>query len=233
MEIVFLPDAEHVARHAARRLAEAARAAVEARGRCALALSGGRTPGPMFRALAGEDVPWDAVHVFQVDERFAPAGDPERNWTSMRESLLSRIAIPEDHAQAMPVERADPLDAAADYAGALAAIAGSPPVLDVVQLGLGADGHTASLVPGDPVLDVTDRDVAVTGVYAGRRRMTLAYPILDRARTVLWIVTGSGKASILPRLVAGDRSIPAGRVRADRAVLIADRAAAARIAPAA
>jgi len=226
VRVEVAPDADVVARRAAAWIAGAARDAVAARGRCALAFSGGRTPGPMLRALAGEDVPWAAVHVFQVDERVAPDGDPARNWTGLADDLLRRVALPDDHAHAMPVGMEDPAEAAAGYADALAAACGTPAVLDVVQLGLGPDGHTASLVPGDPVLGVADRDVACTGPYAGHRRLTLTYPALDRARRILWVVTGAGKAAVVPRLVAGDRSIPAGRVGAARAVLIADAAAA-------
>jgi 6-phosphogluconolactonase len=127
----------------------------------------------------------------------------------------------------MPVESPDLEAAAAQYALTLQEIAGSPPVLDLAHLGLGPDGHTASLVPGDPVLDVTDADVAATGrAYQGRRRMTLTYPILNRSRRILWLVTGSEKVAMLARLRTGDRSIPAGRVSQDRALVLADRAAA-------
>jgi 6-phosphogluconolactonase/glucosamine-6-phosphate isomerase/deaminase len=126
----------------------------------------------------------------------------------------------------MPVESSDLNAAAAFYAQTLRSITGSPPVLDLVHLGLGPDGHTASLVPGDPVLDVSNADVAVTGIYQGRQRMTLTYPVLNRSRLVLWLVTGGEKAGMLPRLQTGDISIPAGRVRAGRAVILADRAAA-------
>jgi 6-phosphogluconolactonase len=179
----------------------------------------------MLSALAAEEVPWAAVHVVQVDERVAPAGDPDRNLTHVRESLLARAPLPEAHLHAMPVERPDLEEAARLYARALGQIAGTPPVLDLAHLGLGADGHTASLVPGDPVLDVTDRDVAVTALYGGRRRMTLTYPALDRSRRILWLVTGADKAAVLTRLRAGDRLIPAGHVRQDDALLLADRAA--------
>jgi 6-phosphogluconolactonase len=175
--------------------------------------------------LAEEDVPWPSVHVAQVDERVAPAGHPDRNFTRLRESLLEHAPLGEEQVHAMPVEAADLERAARRYAEILAATAGAPPVLDLVHLGLGPDGHTASLVPGDPVLDVSDCDVAVTGVYQGRRRMTLTYPILNRARRVLWLVTDGGKAEMLARLARGDPSIPAGRVCQDRAVLLADRAA--------
>src|SRR4051812_43504455 len=129
----------------------------------------------------------------------------ERQWATIREDYAPDLEA-----------------AARGYARVLQEIAGAPPVLDLVHLGLGPDGHTASLVPGDPVLDVTDTDVAPTGVYQGRRRMTLTYPILNRARRILWLVTGSEKAGPLVRLRAADASIPAGRVRQDRGLVLAD-----------
>jgi len=225
METRVLPDADAVARDAATLIAGEARAAVAERGQFLLAVSGGRTPWQMLRALAAEDVPWQAVHVFQVDERVAPAGDADRNLTHLLESLLERAQIAAEHIHAMPVEEAGLETAARGYASTLERIAGSPPVLDLVHLGLGPDGHTASLVPGDPVLAVADRDVALSGRYQGRRRMTLTYPILDRSRRVLWLVTGGDKAAMLARLLAADPAIPAGRVHQGRALLLADRAA--------
>jgi 6-phosphogluconolactonase len=226
MKREVLADPDAVARAAASVIAADARAAVAVRGRFVMAVSGGRTPWIMLRALASEDVPWKGVHVVQVDERVAPAGDPDRNLTHLRESLLSHAPLPPEQIHAMPVESADLDSAAAEYARTLEAIAGAPPVLDLAHLGLGPDGHTASLVPGDPVLAVTDRDVAVTGVYMGRLRMTLTYPVLDRARRILWLVTGAEKRPMLALLEAGDPSIPAGRVRRDAALVLADRAAA-------
>ena len=227
MKIEILADADAVAREAAKVIAAEARAAVALRGRFIVAVSGGHTPWEMLRVLAGEQVPWDKVHVVQVDERVAPTGDPDRNLTHLRESLLAHAPLSPERLHAMPVEAADLDAAAARYSRQLEEIAGSPPVLDLAHLGLGPDGHTASLVPGDPVLNVRDRDVAVTGgVYQGRRRMTLTYPALDRARRVLWLVTGSEKVAMLARLRSGDRAIPSGRVRSDRALVLADRAAA-------
>ena len=225
METRILADAEAVAAEAALLIAAQARAAVAARGRFIVAVSGGTTPWMMLRALAHADLPWSGVHVTQVDERIAPAGHADRNLTHLRESL-GAAPLAEDHLHAMPVEQAD-LDAGArSYARMLERIAGTPPVIDLAHLGLGADGHTASLVPGDSVLDVADQDVAITGVYMGRRRMTLTYPVLNRARRVLWLVTGADKASPLERLLKGDVSIPAGRVRQDQALMLTDRAAA-------
>ena len=228
MQIQVLTDAEAVARHAAKAIAAEARSAVTARGRFIMAVSGGHTPWQMLRALAGEDVPWKAVHVVQVDERVAPAGDPDRNLTHLRESLLANAPLPSEQIYAMPVEEPDLEAAAARYASTLRQIAGSPPVLDLAHLGLGPDGHTASLVPGDPVLEVTDREVALTGIYLGRRRMTLTYPLLNRSRRILWVATGAEKADMLPRLRGGDATIPAGRICQDQALLLADRPAAAK-----
>jgi 6-phosphogluconolactonase len=226
MRIEVLADEAAVARQGAVFVAAAARAAVTARGRFVVAVSGGHTPWQMLRDLADEDVPWSGVHVVQVDERVAPAGDPDRNLTHLRESLLAQVPLPPEQIHAMPVEEPDLEAAARRYAEILQTVAGTPPVLDLAHLGLGPDGHTASLVPGDPVLGVTDADVAVTGVYQGRRRMTLTYPILNRARQILWLVTGASKAAMLPRLRDGAPSIPAGRIRHEEATVLADRAAA-------
>lgn len=226
MKREILADAEAVARRAAEIIAGEARAAVAARGRFVLAVSGGQTPWVMLRALAGLEVPWTGVHLVQVDERVAPAGDPDRNLTHLRESLLDRVPLPAEQVHAMPVESADLEAGAVAYAATLREIAGTPPVLDLVHLGLGPDGHTASLVPGDPALAVTQADVAVTAPYRGRRRMTLTFPVLDRARRVLWLVTGAEKAEMLARLLRGDPTIPAGRVRQHRAIALVDRAAA-------
>ena len=225
MRLEVFDDADSVARAAAATIAADARAAITARGRFALAVSGGHTPWIMLRALATEDIPWAHVHVCQVDERVARDGHPDRNLTHLRESLLQHAPLRPEQIHAMPVESLDLEAAARQYALALREIAGSPPVLDLVHLGLGPDGHTASLVPGDAVLDVTDEDVALTGVYQGRRRITLTYPMLNRARRVLWVVTGSEKIEMLRRLRDGDVSIPAGRVRREQALVLADRAA--------
>jgi 6-phosphogluconolactonase len=230
MKFEVYKDADSVAQMAATTIAADARAAIAARGLFALAVSGGHTPWIMLRALAGEDIPWAGVHVFQTDERVAPAGDPDRNLTHLRESLLQHAPLRPEQIHAMPVEGADLQAAAVQYAMALREVAGSPPVLDVVHLGLGPDGHTASLIPGVAVLEVTDKEVAITGIYQGRRRMTLTYPAINRARRVLWVLTGSEKGEMLRRLREGDVSIPAGRVRRDQALLLADRAAAEQLA---
>ena len=226
MKVEVFADADSVAKEAAALIAAEARAAVAKRGTFVMAVSGGRTPWLMLRALAREDVPWEGVHVVQVDERVAPQGDTDRNLTHLTESLLTEGSFNPDHIHAMPVEAPD-LDAAAEqYAATLRELAGSPPVLDLVHLGLGPDGHTASLVPGDPVLQVTNADVALTGVYQRRRRMTLTYPIINRSLRILWLVTGNDKAAMIRRLADGDTAIPAGQVNGDHALILADREAA-------
>jgi 6-phosphogluconolactonase/glucosamine-6-phosphate isomerase/deaminase len=162
-------------------------------------------------------MPWEKVTIYQVDERVAPDGDDERNLTHLLRALPPGGAA---DVRAMPVWADDLDEGAALYASSL------PDRLDLVHLGLGPDGHTASLVPGDPVLDVRDRDVATTGEYQGRRRITLTYPALDRARRILWLVTGEDKADVVRLLRDHDGSIPAGRVSHESAVLVADVAAA-------
>ena len=230
MKIEVLKDAEAVAREAAAIIAADARAAVAERGRYVLAVSGGHTPWVMLRALAGENVPWDSLHLVQVDERVAPAGHADRNLTHLRESLLEHAPLREGQIHAMPVESSDLAGAAKQYAAILSGIAGSPPVLDLVHLGMGPDGHTASLVPGDSALEVMDADVAATGIYQGRHRLTLTYPLINRSRRILWLVTGEKKADMLVRLRNQDISIPAGRVNQDAALVLADRGAAGEIA---
>ena len=224
MKEEVLDDDGAVARRGAAIIAADARDAVAARGWFFFAVSGGRTPWQMLAALAGEDVPWSFVHLFQVDERVAPAGDPDRNLTHIRESLLSHVPLPAGNLHAMPVEghAKDLPAAAARYAADLESLAGKPAVLDLVHLGLGPDGHTASLVPNDPVLDVTDRAVALAGPYQGHPRMTLTFPVLDAARRILWLATGAEKKPMLARLRAGDRVDSRGP-RVERAGTAPDR----------
>jgi len=229
MEIEVLADSESVARKAAGVIAAESRAAIAARGRFVVAISGGHTPWIMLRDLADEDIPWTAVHIVQVDERVAPTGHSDRNLTYLQESLLEHAPLRPEQIHAMPVESSDLESAAKHYALTLSEIAGSPPVLDVVHLGLGPDGHSASLVPGDAILQVTSQDVALTGVYQGRRRMSLTYPIINRSRRVLWLVTGAEKIEMLARLRNADVSIPAGRISRNQALVLADRAAAGEL----
>ena len=210
--LITEPDASSLAARAAGFVADRIRSAVAVHGAFTCAVSGGQTPWLMLTELVKHDLLWSSVKIYQVDERVAPDGDPERNLTHLRQILgsLPVTLIP------MPVTDPDLEVAAAAYASRL------PARFDLVHLGLGADGHTASLVPGDPVLEVTDRLVAVTGPYRGHRRMTLTYPALARAEEAMWLVTGASKHDALARLLAGDQSIPAARVQARRSVIFAD-----------
>jgi 6-phosphogluconolactonase len=216
LDVETLPDGHAAAERGAEVIAAAAVESVAERGRFTLAVSGGRNPWTMFAALYGR-MPWEQVTIFQVDERVAPDGHDDRNLTHLLRTLPPGGAA---DVRAMPVTAHDLEAAAASYAGAL------PDRFDLVHLGLGPDGHTASLIPGDPVLDVVDRDVAVTGEYQGRRRMTLTYPAIDRARQILWLVTGEDKVDALRRLREGDVSIPGGRISTENALVVADAAAA-------
>ena len=215
-----LDDPEAVHRRGAELIAEAAKAAISDRDHCALAVSGGHDPWPMFSQLEDFDLDWTEIEVFQVDERVAPAGSDERNLTHLVESLSIGA---QGSIRPMPVTDED-LDAAADrYAEQL-----PDGPLDLAHLGIGPDGHTASLVPNDPVLEVADKRVAVTsGEYQGVRRMTLTYPEINRIRTLLWVVTGEEKVDALQKLIAQDPSTPSGRVRPEGdSLILADRAAA-------
>ena len=230
MNMEVLADADSVAHEAAAIIAQEARLSVSARGRFVLAVNGDATSLLMLRALAYEQVVWERLHIVQVGECVAPIGDPCRDFSRLRESLLGRAPLRPQQIHAMPVEAKDLKVSAARYALSLHRLAGSPPVLDLVLPGLGLDGHTASLMPGDPVLTVTDRDVATTGIYQEKRWMTMTYPILNRSRLVLWLVTGREKAEMLNRLRERDESIPAGRVRGGASLILADSAAASPVA---
>ncbi|MCB1486456.1 MAG: 6-phosphogluconolactonase [Bauldia sp.] len=225
MQVDVFSDAETVAQAGATRIAEAAREAIVARDQFTLAVSGGHTPWIMLAMLAKEDLPWEKIAVFQVDERVAATDSPDRNLFHLRQSLLSRVPIAAANVHAMPVDAPD-LDAgAAAYARTLEAMAGAPPRLDLVHLGLGPDGHTASLVPDDPVLGVRDRWVATTLPYQGHPRMTLTYPVLDNAAEILFVVTGAEKVDALKKLQRHDPAIPAGRLTAPNMTVMADKAA--------
>ncbi len=223
------PDAGAVARRAVTFIATQARAAIAERGRFVVAFSGGGTPATMLYQLAAESIDWSKVHIVQVDERIAPSGSPHRNLTQLRTELLERVPIPTGQIHAMPVLSADLESAAREYGQQLATIAGMPPVLDLVHLGLGGDGHTASLMPGDTALDISHADVAISAIHHGWRRMTLTYPIINRARAILWLVTGEEKSAMVSQLLHGDGTIPAGGVTRTSALLLLDTAAASEI----
>jgi 6-phosphogluconolactonase len=219
IELEVAGDEKAASRRAAELIAAAGAEAAAERGHFAFAMSGGRSPWAMLAILGESDeMPWDRTELFQVDERVAAPGDEARNLTHMV------LGLSMDHQatlRPMPVTQRDPEAAARDYEASL------PDRFDLIHLGLGPDGHTASLVPGDPVLDVTDRRVAMTETaYQDHRRMTLTYPALDEARRVVWLVTGPDKPEALQKLLAGDESIPAGRVHNDNVVVVADEAAA-------
>jgi 6-phosphogluconolactonase len=216
-EVVVIEDPEEVVSTATARLVDELGRVLAEQPLATIALSGGSTPWQVFARLADAPLPWERIAVFQVDERIAPAGDPARNLTQLRATLLDHVPA---RCHPMPVDAVDPDDVEGLAAAADAYAHELPEAFDVIHLGLGDDGHTASLVPGDPVLDERDRPVAVTAPYRGHRRMTLTLPVLDRARYVLWIVTGDGKREALERLLARDPTIPAGLVRAPREVVL-------------
>jgi 6-phosphogluconolactonase len=227
MNLKILNNSEAVAKMAATIITDEARAAIRERGCFVMAVSGGKTPWIMLRHLAEEPLEWDKIHLFQVDERIAPSGSPDRNWTHLKESLLSKPATQSAHLHPMPVNDPDLEAGASDYATLLHKLTGIPPVFDLVHLGLGPDGHTASLIPGDPVLEVIDRDVALTGIYQAHRRMTLTYPILNRSRQILWVVTGKEKQNAMLQLFNKDAAIPGGHLVQERATVLVDEEAAA------
>lgn len=230
MRTLIAPTPDEAGREAAALIASQARREIAVRGRFLLALSGGRTPEPMFHQLAREDLPWASVHVFQADERAAPRGSAQRNLTAIERALVKYGRLPPGNLHPMPVEGAALEAAAREYALELRSLAGKPPVLDLVHLGLGTDGHVASLLPSDAALEVTDADCAVTAAAGGWRRMTLTLPLLNRAARLLLLVTGAAKAATLARLMAGEAALPAARLRRSRITIVADAAAAAEIA---
>ena len=230
MKIEVLATPELVARKAASIMADEARSSVSARGRFVLGISGGQLTPAVLREFARQDVPWDRIDIVQVDERIAPRGHTDRNLTAQLDALHDAPLEP-GRIHPMPVEESDLTAAARSYSALLHRLAGANGVLDLAHLGLGPDGHTASLVPGDRVLGVSDADIALTGEYKGRCRMTMTYPLLNRSRRILWVVAGGEKAAPLSRLQRGDPSIPAGRIQSANALVIAD-AEAARLLPA-
>jgi 6-phosphogluconolactonase len=218
-------DADDAARQAAAFIAQRLRAAASVRANVTLAMSGGRTALPMLRLLAAEPLPWEQTHVVQVDERVAPPAHPERNAAAARAAFAGPLAAHPGNFHWMPVEGPDLAVGALDYARVLAAVAGTPPVLDVVHLGLGDDGHTASIFPGAPLLT---GDVAVTEAERGWRRMTLTLPVLNRARCLVWLVVGRDKQAPLARLLRADPTVVASRVRREDAIVFTDAEAVSR-----
>jgi 6-phosphogluconolactonase len=225
MDWVAREDVTAVERVAAEFIAQRLTTAAEERGRAILAISGGSTPWGMFERLASQAVPWTYVHLFQVDERIVPPDHDARNWKRFLENPLS-LRIPRANCHAMPVNAEDAELAAAAYSTTLTEYSGEPPVLDVVHLGIGEDGHTASLFNDDALLQERQRWVGVSRRYRNHRRLSLTLPTLNRARLVVWFAVGAGRRAVLTRLRDGDLSIPAGRVQRDRAVVFTDLDAA-------
>jgi 6-phosphogluconolactonase len=224
IEVEVLPDQAALATRTAELVAARLADAVAARGQATLAVSGGATPLPFFADLAGRKLPWEAIHIFQVDERVAPAGHEDRNLTGLQATLLDRAPIPTGTVHPMPVETDDLPAAATAYAKEIESVVGPGGMLDVVHLGLGDDGHTASWPPGDPVVDAT-ADVVVVGPFNGRLRMTLTPPAVNRAGWILWQIEGASKAPMVARLLDGDPAIPAARVRRSGVTVLVDAAA--------
>ena len=224
--IQVVPSAEAAAVRGAQVLGDLLRRAIHAHGNAVFAISGGSTPWGMFERLLNDTtVEWPKVHMFQVDERVAPDGDPQRNWTKVQALFIDNGPIVEDQAHAMPVTATDLYAACGEYQQVIRSIRPSG-CIDVVQLGLGEDGHTASLAPGDPVCDVMDADVATTnGLFNGHRRMTLTRGALNRSGTIVWQVLGQAKNIALRKLLDGDLSIPAGHLEPADAIIVADAAA--------
>jgi 6-phosphogluconolactonase len=222
LRVLRFSNAAEAAEAAARHVANCAARAVAARGKFTLAMSGGSTPWSMLAILADMGLDWSSTHLFQVDERRAPDGDAARNLTHTRSQFTDRIGLAECRIHAMPVT-ADDFDAGAqEYAATLRRVCGEPPVLDLVHLGMGGDGHTASLLPGDELLDAAGADVGVTGIYQGHRRMSLTFPVINRSRQILWLVNGADKSTMLQRMLDADRDIPAGRIEQARATVFTD-----------
>jgi len=212
-------SAAFAAAKAAQIIADLLNEALSSRPMASVAFSGGSTPNRMFQYLAQQQIDWSRVEIFQVDERIAPAGDPARNLTALQRHLLDHIDIPHQQIHAMPVEASDLDKSLESYASQLKTAAGNPLHLDIIHLGLGNDGHTASLPPGDDVLN-SNRLVDICADFNGYRRITLTYPVLNQARSIVWLVTGIDKKSMLERLLIGDTKIPAGMINQERAILV-------------
>lgn len=220
--LALAADAEQAGVLAAGAVARALRGRLVRRPRALLALSGGSSPVPMLQALAvAPRVRWPRIDVLQVDERCVPSGDPDRNLAMLRRELLDHVPA---SAHPLQVEHEDgPDGGAAASAEELAALLSGDAPLDVLHLGLGADGHTASLFPGAPELDERDRLVVATAeAHAGHRRLTLTWPVLDRARRVVLLAPGADKTEALRGVLAGDPDLPASRLAADRVLVVTD-----------
>ena len=225
MKTELFSTADQVAAGAAAYLENEIREALHHQKSYSLAISGGRTPWEMLKILSKADLPWQRVNLFQVDERVAPDGHADRNLTQLFQAIDGTPMVTQLRIFPMPVLAEDLEEGSRKYTQVLDEVTEGKG-LDLIHLGLGSDGHTASLVPGDGVMDVQDRLVACTqNTYQGRIRMTLTYPLLNGAKQILWIVTGSEKQEMVQRLLNQDPSIPAGSIRQENALLMVDQAA--------
>lgn len=224
MKTEIFPQAEDVAIAAAAYLAQQITVALAKKPIFSMAISGGRTPWEMLRHLAQAQLPWERVHLFQVDERIAPEGHADRNLTKLQEVIAGTQMAERMTIYPMPVNEVNLVQAAQHYAETLLEVTGDGR-LDLIHLGLGTDGHTASLIPGDQACGELALYITRTAQpYQGRLRMTMTYPLINRAKQVLWIVTGSEKGEMLQRMLQQDPSIPAGSIRQENALLLVDHA---------
>jgi 6-phosphogluconolactonase len=224
MKTELFSTADQVAAGAAAYLENEIREALHHQKSYSLAISGGRTPWEMLKILSKADLPWQRVNIFQVDERVAPDGHADRNLTQLFQAIAGTPMVMQLRIFPMPVLAEDLEEGCREYTQVLDEVTEGKS-LDLIHLGLGIDGHTASLVPGDGVLEIQDRLVACTqNTYQGRIRMTLTYPLLNGAKQILWIVTGSEKQEMVQRLLQQDPSIPAGSIRQENALLMVDQA---------
>lgn len=229
MEIRTFQSADEVAKEAAIYIADRIRENIAKKGFFTMAISGGRTPWAMIKALAQEDLPWEKVFLFQVDERIAPDAHPDRNLTQLFKAIEGSKLVLRLNIFPMRVNAEDLEEACEEYENHIKRMTGNGK-LDLVHLGIGTDGHTASLVPNDPVLEIKDQGVAVTNTeYQGRKRMTLTYPLINQAEKILWVITGAEKAEMLNRLLHLDPSIPAGKIDQQHAILLTEESASVKI----
>ncbi len=229
MEIRTFQSADEVAKEAAIYIADRIRENIAKKGFFTMAISGGRTPWAMIKELAQEDLPWEKVFLFQVDERMAPEAHPDRNLTQLFKAIEGSRLVLRLNIFPMRVNAEDLNEACEEYENHIKRMTGNGK-LDLVHLGIGTDGHTASLVPDDSVLEVTDKGVAVTnGEYQDRKRMTLTYPLINQAEKILWVITGAEKAEMLDRLLHQDPSIPAGKIDQHHAIVLTEESASVKI----
>jgi len=216
--VVVHPDPQTASETTAREIAAVVRSAVEQGGVANIALSGGNTATSMLAALSRQEVPWARVHVYQVDERVAPDGDANRNATALTAELLDAVPLPSGNIHLLPVTATNLDDAASAFGARL-------PRFDVVHLGMGNDGHTASWPPGDPVIEVRHQPIAVVGPFNGHLRMTVTPAVTSPSHLIVFLIVGVSKREPLAAMLAGDPAIPASHVPRERTVVHVDRAA--------